>query len=83
LSVVAVSPPCELCASSMITAQRRVGRVPLRFVPCSSAILSNCCETNGYFCSVVMITGTAFSSASASCRELSSILCTTPRLCSN
>ena len=67
----------------MMTAQRRVGSVPVPLSPRSSAILSNWRETNGNFCSVVMMIGTALSSASASCRELSSIFCTTPRLCSN
>ena len=67
----------------MITAQRRVGSMPVPCSPRSSAILSNCRETKGNFCRVVMMIGTAFSSASASCRELSSIFCTTPCLCSN
>jgi hypothetical protein len=67
----------------MITAHRRVLRVPPPLSPRSSAIFSKCRETNGNFCIVVMITGTAFSSASANWRELSSIFCTTPRLCSN
>ena len=53
-----------------MTAHLRVASVPVPVVPRSSAILSNWRETNGNFCSVVMITGTAFSSASASWREL-------------
>lgn len=67
----------------MMTAQRRVWSVPAPASPRSSAIFSSWRETKGNFCSVVMMIGTALSSASASWRELSSIFCTTPRLCSN
>ena len=80
---VADSPDCELWASSIITAQRRVGSTPLAFCLRSSASLSNWRETKGNFCSVVTITGTALSSACASWRESSSIFWTTPWRCSN
>ena len=59
------------------------GQNAVAFSPRSSASLSSCRETNGNFCSVVMMMGTAFSRASASCFECSSIFCTTPWRCSN
>ena len=83
LSSVAVSPDCELWASSMITAYFRVGRWLLPPSPRSSLSLASCPETNGNFCSVVMMIGTPASSASASWRESSSIFCTTPCRWSN
>ena len=60
------------------TAQRRVGSTPEPTSPRFSASFSNCRETNGNFCRVVMTIGTALSSACASWRESSSIFCTTP-----
>ena len=83
-SSVAVSPDCELCASSTITAQRRVGRRPSPVSPRSSASFSSCRETNGNFCSVVMMIGTRVLQrlAPVAC-ESSSIFSTTPCLCSN
>lgn len=69
LSRIAESPPCEECASSMMTAYR---------LPASpmSAIFPS---TNGYSCSVLMtIFDVASSSAAASWAESSSIFFTTP-----
>ena len=42
--------------------------------------MSDCRETNGNLCNVVIMTGTAFSKASASWREFSHTFCTTPLL---
>src|SRR5690606_41638046 len=53
----ALSPDCELWASSMMTAYRRSGSVPM------------CSVTNGNFCSVVIMIGTPALRAAASCLE--------------
>ena len=73
-SRAAASPPCDECASSMMTAYR--------LSPSPAPVILS--STYGYSCSVeMMIFDVESASASASCAESTSIFFTTPGVWSN
>ena len=82
LRTVAVSPLCDECASSTMTAKRFPTVSMVTPEPCCSSVES-ACEMKGNFWIVVMTMGVPWDSALASCFVSSSIFSTTPVLCSN
>ena len=82
LSAVAVSPLCEECASSTITAKRLPAVSIFTPAPFFSSVES-AWVMKGNFWIVVMTIGVPCDSARASCWVFSSIFSTTPVLCSN
>ena len=71
LRLFVLSPDCDECASSTITAKRLPGSSPISFA------------ITGNFCSVVTMIVLPDSSASLSWREVVSMFSTTPSVCSN
>ncbi|MNY62687.1 hypothetical protein D3C86_1995510 [compost metagenome] len=81
-SSIAVSPLCELCASSTITAKRLPAVEMATPFPLASMVRM-AWVMKGNFWMVEMMIGTPSASALANCCVFSSIFCTTPSLCSN
>ena len=71
LRLLGLSPDCDECASSTMTAKRLPGSSPI------------CVAITGNFCKVVTMMVLPDSSASLSWREAVSMFSTTPRVCSN